>query len=383
MSTKFLRIFFLFLTAQSLVWAQNIQIDFNILDQQKLETLYLADIDLLQQGLTGTAEPIFEIIIRAEPDPMSPASNYENCHMRIALKKDAYLIASWNSDPFIIPPRTEPYILTNDKLIAGQFRFGESDSTRIRFNETHMGDELETLQNDVLASGKLPIGQYTLEIDLNYTFNQTNYSKEEQFPFIQATNPSYIQLIAPGALAGSGEPAPVYSEFPVFQFTGNGDSYQVLVFEKRSEYQTLDDVVRSLPNWKSDPGPALSLQYPQDGTAIPLQAGKTYFWKVNMLVESSAGQEYVSSELWEFKIVDPASLANNQQTLSKQEIFDFLKDLLGDRADEITRSLDGYHLSSINVNGTNISIQGLYRYLAGYRGHSVKVYDVNYDGNTH
>lgn len=384
MSKKFLRTFLpVFLIFQYTVSAQTIQIDFNILDQQKLETLYLADIDLLQQGLTGTAESIFEIIVNAPPDPTSPGSNYENCRMHIALKKDADLIVSWQSDPFLIPANPTPYHLSNELLIAGKFLFDENNpDTRIHFNETHMGDELDNLQNDVLSSGKLPIGVYTLEIALNYTFNQISHTQEELFPFIRATNPSYIQLIAPGNTVGSAEPAPVYTEFPVFQFSGNGEAYQVFVFEKRNEFQTLDDIVRSQPNWESEPGPELSLQYPQDGSAIPLQPGKTYFWKVNMLVESSAGQEKIPSEFWQFKVVDPASLGNNQQMLSKQEIMRFLQDLLGDRANAISRSLEDYQLSSINLNGTTISIQELYRLMALYRGHSVTVYDVVYDGNT-
>lgn len=362
--------------------AQNINVNFRLLNPA-IQTLYVSDLDLLQQGIeSGTAEPIFEITVDAPGfDPANDGEIYENCRMLVSLHKDDNLLASWNSNYFRIPENPVPYRITNDVLVNGRYAFDPAISgTAITFSETEISDYIDKLQNDILASGKLPVGNYTLEINLSYNNLQNPQggivTEDKSFTFLTATNPSYIQLVAPGVVAGGGEPQTIFSEFPVFQWTGNGDQFQVLVFEKRNADQTVDDVINSRENWHSEPLSVQSALYPQGGEVIPLEYGKTYFWMVKMLVSTSSGTEEVNSEVWQFKLADPADQNNQQAALSKNEIMTFLRDLLGDRAEEIAKSLEDYEVATIRVNGSDISIQELYNLINTYRGSEVEVQDL-------
>lgn len=363
-------------------FTQDISLNFQIFNQEKLQLLYLSDMDLLQQGAAGTSEPIFEIILKAgDPIEFPTITRYTDCSIFLNIKKDGESLVSWQSNTFEIPARSTPYYLSNIPLIANNYRFDESDpNTQVVLNKTSMSGNIESLQEDIFSSGKLPVGNYTLEVLLNYKYiydnKATNGRTEEYFTFIEAVNPSFIQLISPGNQVTDGDPLTIYNEFPVFQWTGNGDEYQVVVFEKRNHLQSIDDIVRSRENWKSELSPVQSVIYPQGGKAIPLETGKTYYWMVRMFVSTSSGKEAINSEIWQFYLANPASQANGQGIISKNDMLAFLRDLLGDKADEIAESLDDYQVSGIKVNGTEITIQELYNLINTYRSQKVEVMDL-------
>ena len=359
-------------------FAQNISLDFQIFNQEKLQLLYLSDIDLLQQGAAGTSEPIFEIILNAPGDPSYPdVTMYTGCRIFLNIKKDDESLVSWQSNSFEIPVKSTPYHLSNIPLIANNYRFDEANpNTQILLNKTSLSSDIESLQEDIFSSGKLPVGNYTLEVLLNYNFNALPRQTEQTFTFIEAVNPSFIQLISPGNQVSDGEPETVYNEFPVFQWTGNGEDYQVVVFEKRNRFQTIDDIVRSRENWKSEESPVQSVMYPQGGDAIPLETGKTYYWMVRMFINTSSGKETINSEVWQFYLANPANQADGQGLISKNDMLAFLRDILGNKADEIAASLDDYQVSGIKVNGTEITIQELYDLINTYRSQKVEVLDL-------
>ena len=355
-----------------------ITLDFLVVDQGKLQTLYAADLDFLQQGLTGTSEPIFEILVNAPGSPGNPADElYTNCFMYLRLQKDDEILAAWQSDAFVIPDSDIPYHLPNEVLIANTYHFDPANpETQVILRETSGADKLGDIQEDILGSGKLPIGRYSLEVEISYILNSVPRQNMQTFTFLTATNPSYVQLLSPGNEAGFGIPTAVFNEFPVFQWSGNGEEFQVLVFEKRYDFQTVNDVITSKANWASTPAAVQSAMYPQAGEVIPLEFGKIYYWMVKMLVNTSSGTEEINSEVWQFYLADPANQANEQAMLSKNDILAFLQDVLGDKADEITKSLSDYQVSTIKLNGTEISIQELYILLNTYRDAEVEILDL-------
>jgi len=147
----------------------------------------------------------------------------------------------------------------------------------------------------------------------------------------------------------------------------------------------LDNILNMTPNWKSESNPGeritgYSIQYPQAGDdgeiVIPLEFGKTYYWMVRMFVHTSAGEEIINSEIWEFQLVDPANLGNKQGEITRNMLIEFLRDLIGDKADELAKQLGDYNVKTINVNGQDISIEDLYLLINEYRLKDVEVVDL-------
>ena len=147
-------------------------------------------------------------------------------------------------------------------------------------------------------------------------------------------------------------------------------------YVEKNQFQTIDDIINSKPNWISEPGPELSVIYPPAGEAIPLEFGKTYYWMVSMLVQTSSGEEKINSEVWQFYLEDPTNQSDIKGVLSKNDLLNFLRDLLGDKTNEIEQSLTDYELSFVYLNSSEISILELYNLLNSYRGQGVEVIDI-------
>ncbi len=339
-------------------------IEITILNEEKLQTLYLSDLDLQN---FGTAEELFEITVTK-----NSREAYDNCYFVIKLIRDNELLVTAKSDLFTIPADFITKTANNLELSGGGFSFGEDPSTEVRFNETTINPSAEKLRDEILSSGKAPFGIYKLSVELYQKGAPAALAAQEKI-LLKATNPSYLHLVTPGAPAGSGQSANIYSQFPIFQWNGNGTEYQLMVFEKKEMMQSYDDIINSQPNWVSDRTGALSLQYPQSGSAIPLEFNKTYYWMVRMFIQSSSGEEFIDSEIWEFTLVNPEQGEDLQNQIVQEDILQFLSRLLGPRIEEIKASLEGYQLKRIKYNGEEITINKLYEILNSYRGKSFEI----------
>ncbi len=346
------KLFFTLLLALTPLFSQDFTLQIIVHNAERLQTLYFSDIGALQDELT---KELFEVrMIKNSPDA------YTNCIMTVAIIRNDNLMTQSVSDNFNIPadPTGTVYSVSNADLINGNFYFDPNDpSTQIRFNETEVVEDAEEIQKQLLASGKLPVGIYKVLIRIESRGQQI---AEQEEILIRAMNPSFVQLIAPGADFGSGEPPDVYNQYPLFQWNGNGTEYQISVHEKKNLMESLDDVLNSTPDWQSELTSDLSMQYPQGGPGVvPLEFGKTYYWYVTMFVSTSGGDEKIQSEVWQFRLVDPTNVENAHGLEAKNDVLQFLRDLIGDRADEIAKELDGYAVKSILMNGESVSIESL------------------------
>ncbi len=351
--------------------AQNaLTLQLEVFNADQLQMLFLSDLDLAQ---AGSAADLFKLtIIKNTPE------EYPAAQMNIRVTKDNTLLLEAQSESFRIPadPPGTTYETDNRELINNNFFLHPGDpTTNIRINESRLSDDVEEIQKEVLSSGKVPIGVYRLIVDI-VNLQTSSPIVHEEIPFLQATNPSFVRLISPGVPFGSPAPSSVYTEYPVFQWNGNGDEYKVFVFEKKSMIQSMDDILNQLPNWESEPISEQSVIYPQSGDVIPLEYGKTYYWMVQMQVHTSAGILKVNSEIWEFKLKNPAVSGVAHQEISKMEVIKFLKDVLGSQVDGLEKSLEGYRTAVIRYNGREIEIQDLYRLLQEYQNRKVEVFDL-------
>ncbi len=363
---KLLPVLMLILTGS--VTAQNISNDFTIhlqiLQGDNLQTLYLSDLDLQNYG---TAEELFLVTITKLSD-----RSYENCRFKVALFKDQEELVTATSNYFSIPSEFRSKTVNNIDLANDGLDFGAGP---VRFDNVQISSSAENLRNEIMATGRIPVGIYRLVIELVQqppSAGETPLARVEE-QLLKATNPSFLNLVTPGVPAGSNQTFNIYSEFPVFQWNGNGSEYQVFVFEKKEMMQSYDDIINSEPNWVSERTTALSIQYPQAGTAIPLEANKTYYWFVRMYIQTSAGEEYIDSEVWEFTLVNPEQKSTLQDEMVQDELLQFLSRVLGPRIRDIKDDLKGYQLKRVEVNGEEISVDQLYKILESYQNQEFEV----------
>lgn len=343
--------------------AQTISNDFSleltILNEDKIQTLYLSDLDFQN---FGTAEEIFQLTITKLTD-----QSYPNCFFEIRLFKDNEKLVEAISRPFTIPASFKSDVISNLTLASGSYKFGEGDDTEVHFDQTNIQPEAEDLQKEILASGKAPSGVYLLTIELRQVNQSMPLAKEEKI-LLKATNPSYLNPVSPGAPVGSSQVPAIFSQYPLFQWTGNGTEYQVMVFEKKDMMESFDDIINSQPNWVSERTSQFSLQYPQSGGAIPLEYNKTYYWLVRMYIYTSSGEEFLDSEIWQFKLVNPERSSNLQDQLAQNELWQFLEQLLGSSASEVKENLKDASLKRIFYNGEEITLDQFFNILNSYRG---------------
>ncbi len=353
--------------------AQTISNDFSlelsILDEDKIQVLYLSDLDFQN---FGTAEEIFQLTITKN----KPDQSYPNCYFEIRLYKDNELLMEAISHPFTIPASFTSDVISNLTLASGSYRFGEGNDTEVHFDQTNIKPQAEELQREILASGKAPVGVYLLTIELRQLNQNIPLAKEEKI-LLKASNPSFLNLVSPGAPAGLSQVPTIFSQYPLFQWTGNGSEYQVMVFEKKDMMQSFDDIINSQPNWVSERTSQFSLQYPQSGDAIPLEYNKTYYWLVRMYIYTSSGEEFLDSEIWQFKLVNPEKSSNLQDQLAQNELWQFLEQLLGPSATEVKAKLKGASLKRIFYNGEEITIDQFFNILNSYRGKQFELLEFN------
>ncbi len=340
-------------------------IGIDLLSPKKLDALYLADIDLQN---FDTADDIFAITVRK-----NAPGEFKNCYFYFELTRNNEPVVTATSEPFTVPAAFTEKTFTNRDLSSG-FDFGQGQIAY--FHEVNLSDVSNALRDDILRSGKLPVGVYKILVELRIRSVQQPVVGRGEKILLRATNPGYVQLIAPGVPAGNGMTAQVFTQYPVFQWSGNGTTYRLFVFEKKDMMQTFDDIINSQPNWASERLNKLSVQYPQSAAnAIPLEFGKTYYWMVRMFSETSSGEETQDSEVWEFSLVNPEQSADVQNQIVREDILRFLAEILGPRIDEVRASLEGYRLKRIRVNGQTITLNQLYEILNRYKGQSFKIVD--------
>ncbi len=345
------------------------QVEMELIDRGigQYQSILIADFDFMQ---VGSAEQLFDIIVTKTMD-----GDVTNASMVITLSLQAGdPIARIITKPFVMPFETGSWTISNQELANQTFSFDGGAPIKIsesKLDEDTAGD----LRDKIIETSQIPSGTYILQNILSYSFNGTYQEVITQTPItIIISNPTLINLITPGVLLNSGFTYDIYSVQPILQWNGNSGDYQVLVFKKQSEFSTVDDILNSVPIWKSPRLTTLSTQYP-DFDAVPLEYGITYVWMVLSFINTSSGENTLNSEPWEFTLVDP-SQALGIENMAKQELEQLLRQILGQNADQIIREMEGFGLSSMRINGSTISTQELYQYIEKYRDQEHEIYDL-------
>jgi hypothetical protein len=148
------------------------------------------------------------------------------------------------------------------------------------------------------------------------------------------------------------------------------------------QHTSVDEALSGTPHLDVNTSFTL-FQYPQNGSDEqgiltinefqPLTPG-TYIWRILLSIQTTGGTEYVESPVFGFKLVDPNSVNENLlQQAAAQQVFQILRFLIGERAEEIENQLGDFNLTSIVIDGQKVELSELYQKINQYANKVIKI----------
>jgi len=206
---------------------------------------------------------------------------------------------------------------------------------------------LGELEEIVYATGKLPEGQYEFFVRVY----QEQSSQDEDVKFLTIANPpTVLDLLSPGQQAESIELMETYTTLPFFLWHSNAPRYRITICEKLPSNSSPADVMNNEPRMQATIDMLTFFPYPSSGVR-PLQPGKTYYWQIVAITESSDGPVELESEIWGFKI---SNLVGGAFSMEHQQLLAYLTSFFGGRglADlfEPGGELDGFTFTGTMFN---------------------------------
>ncbi len=331
------------------------------------QIVYVSNFDFYLQGAT---QYLFLLTVNNR-NPVTGYLNFEILH-------NGERIAETRSNVFSLM-QNESFPVTNMQLNAG---FVTPDGKEpIRFEKSNTTNPSTEFEEEVLTGGRLPKGTYQFVV--KFKFNNDNEETSAPPVSIFINNPTFIRPITPGTRAGSEYLEILYTQFPTFQFESDLDisdprfliepPFHVQVFKKLDQHASIDEVLTTQPHY-DDWISTVVFPYPP-AAAQPLDPG-VYVWRVQLGMFTSSGTELIESPVFAFRIEDPSSLGELDDEGVKSEVMRILIDLLGNRGEEIAKSLSDYNLIAIRVNGETITKKKLYEIIDGYEGEERLISDI-------
>ena len=234
----------------------------------------------------------------------------------------------------------------------------------------------EDFLNSLKGGSKLPADVYTITMNIFSNAPGANGGTLEASQTVTigenlVEDDETIFALSPGDVAGSG--MIISNPFPEFRWEGRPDQTYRLIVVNRVEGEgpeTLIESALSTDAARSNGSANLlqfenldvttqgtSFQFPSTGVQ-PLREGKTYYWQVFSILQTSQGEDVRSSEIWEFSLSSrngegPGGVAEEVIEMDG-EIFLLLSAILGeDKTLELQEN--GYQLSSLELDGTEFS----------------------------
>lgn len=315
-----------------------------------LKTFMLSDFNFTGKG-TSAAE-IFQVVIN------NPSQSEQICTLTLNIQAEYQgPLAFGATEPFALQPR-EPIRITNRNLFSAANEFSLRD-----YQIEPLGQKLS---DELLSTGRLPADIYYFIFDLQVDQEVVSNTILR----FDITNPRNIDLISPGAPAGSAEDARIFTPFPLFRWESNISRFKLTIAERLPDMpETIgpEEIMQQRVVFERllqvDTGggsafdaaetiPYTLYQYPVAG-ARPLEAGKVYYWQIVGLVETSGAPLEFPSEIWTFEVATSGS--SQALTPLQQQILNYVREL---NPDLLTQGgkLQGYvPTETVLKNGIAIS----------------------------
>lgn len=244
----------------------------------------------------------------------------------------------------LVSGQTLPFSISPGLLrITNQNLFSETDPYRLSSYDLN-NEATDKLINQLLASGKLPTGDYRFLLSVNDMDGVTVQIDQTELLY-NITNSGSIDLISPGYPVDEGDIRHIYTTLPFFRWESDAQNFTIRICEKLETNASPEDVMNNEPRLEMDVQNSF-LQYPATGAYL-LEEGKTYYWQVWALVNTSSGLVDIASEIWGFKILN---LTSGSNVFEQSHIMNVLRTILGDEVvDELFK--DGGELCNHSFSG--------------------------------
>jgi len=308
-----------------------VTLDLSLAASNNLEAFFLEDLNITGQA---PASEVFRVTLQSDL-PATP------CYFEFSMGASAGEVIHGRSNVFTLNPGT---------LLISSLDLTQPDSP-YWLTDHDLAPEANGIQEQVETMGYFPADVYRLYLELHESGGALLAHDEL---IVTITNPFTTQLLSP--FGTPGLPGTAAGSPPVFVWAGQAGSYLLRICEQTYPGQDPESALQGRPHYETDLSQPLTSQnfvYPPAGVR-PLEPGRTYFWQVTALVETSSGSQSYPSAVGAFQI--PAANADPQA----QRILMAVQRILGPGRqgvlDELTGCLpDG----GLRLNGRDISIEDL------------------------
>ena len=191
----------------------------------------------------------------------------------------------------------------NVSVTANQYlRITNRDFTKVNLNGIAGSDFLKAVK----VLGTFPPDDYTYKLEVT---DEKGIIIATDETTTTTTNPRYNpELISPGA-SFERNLDDVYTAFPLFQWFGQMDKYDLTLYEVMPG-QTAEEAVRNIFVFRQQDIYGTSLVYP--AYAEKLISGKVYAWQVAGKVATGKGELKLPSEVYRFRYITPGEAPPEQ-----------------------------------------------------------------------
>jgi len=249
-------------------------------------------------------------------------------------------------------------------------------------------DELISIQESILQSGKLPNGTYAFTVSLKCDENE-NHIYDSITKTVEAFEPIFLELTSPGGSIEDTSITGTLNSMPLFMW--NSDyctqcDYGIRVSEyNTSMHSSLSDAIEDISvlpsNQNLDFYPITgnqSFSYPTND-AFDLMPGNLYVWQINRNYQTTLGTEENKSEIFIFKVLSFDNLIEDSG--SDNSYSDLLKELLGYKYEELFGSdgdLKGFSIinNTIILNNQVVPISTLYDIIEKLNSGDIQIMEI-------
>jgi hypothetical protein len=319
-----------------------------------------SDVPLFRYRIHSDSYPIYtKIWFRASL--LSPSVGLDNRETLTEIESNVFQMM----DDIIIDNRN---FSSNTSSLLDEANPPNIVNVMIRTLDSINPSNFESVTSAIMASGKLPDGEYRFELKIYSGLSEFDVLLTSQdSKSIIVESPSGINLESPGGVLSDTLFNSIYTTYPVFNWNkgncNNCNTYIRLAEFKKEYHSSLGEALqdeRMLPFNQADEWYKLSdistFQYPTSD-ARPLEYGKIYVWQVKVEIPTTNGYEDEISSIYAFKISNPSESAKiKTQNINQQNLIQALGEDQYNALFGVDGPLAGYSITNkIILNNSNIN----------------------------